>query len=292
MENYSYKYNLPTHFVNCEICMQDDFTNLHRIRSLNIVKCNNCGFIYTNPVLDWNYVNQINDIVDRVDEYEKYYYKLLKPEHKRFLNKIETYRKTGRLLDYGSGFGHFLGMAKKQSWECVGLEIDSQASKWSKNRFSVDVYESVSIKKSFQNSFDVITLWDVIEHVKNPTAVINECYSFLRPGGLLYLRTPNASGLLIEKTLINHVFLKIYWNLVYPAMPYEHIYHFQIGIIKKILSENYFKIIKANEIKFPANNYIGRNIIVKVCRNIAGRLANNLDMPYEMEIYSEKLNKK
>jgi len=292
MENYSYKYNLPTYFVNCEICMQDDFTNLHTIRSLNIVKCNNCGFIYTNPRLDWNYNNHIDNIVDRVNQYERFYYKLLKPKHELFLKKIESYRKIGRLLDYGSGLGHFLGMAKKQGWDGIGLEIDSQAIKWSKNRFNIDVYEEHSIKKSFKNSFDIITLWDVIEHVENTSKVISNCYSFLRPGGLLYLRTPNANGLLIKKTLINYAFLKVYWNLVYPAMPYEHIYHFQLETINKILSKNYFKIINTNEIKFPANNHIGRNIIVMICRNIAGRIANNLNMPYEMEIYSEKCNKK
>ena len=144
----------------------------------------------------------------------------------------------------------------------------------------------------FRDSIDVITLWDVIEHVPNPSQLILDCNSLLRSGGVLYIRTPNADGLLLKKRFLFQLFLNIYWNLVYPAMPYEHIYHFQPGVIKKIIEDNGLKLILCNDIKFSRKTFIGSNLIEKICRNLAGKMANQLDMPYEIEYYSEKITAK
>ena len=71
-------------------------------------------------------------------------------------------------------------------------------------------------------------------------------------------------------------------------MPYEHIYHFKLEDIKKILSSFNLKIFNYNEIHFNKKNYIGRNGFIKIFRNFFGRISNLLLMPYEMEIYAKK----
>ncbi len=288
MEKFSEKYQLPLVDVHCDICGSKSFDYLNKIRSLHIVRCCECEFIYTNPRLIYDYKKNKNSILERVDEYEKYYYDITKIDYLKFLKKVKPNNTNNRLLDFGSGLGHFLGLAKEEGWDSFGFEIDSDAAKWSANNFQIEIFRNQSEVKSLYNQFDVITLWDVIEHIENPEKVIEFCYDLLKPGGILYIKTPNAIGLEIKKKIFNIFPLFIYWNLVYPAMPYEHIYHFKLEDIKKILSSFNLKIFNYNEIHFNKKNYIGRNGFIKIFRNFFGRISNLLLMPYEMEIYAKK----
>ena len=101
----------------------------------------------------------------------------------------------GRLLDVGCGNGAFLDLAKSCGWEVAGLDPDPVAVEYCKKRqLSVETggFEVFSAQSEI---FDVITLSHVIEHTPNPVQVLCACHALLKPGGQLWLETPNIESI-------------------------------------------------------------------------------------------------
>lgn len=108
----------------------------------------------------------------------------------------------GMLLDVGCGVGHFLAEAQKRGWTVKGLDISSGAKAAAKDIYGIDV-EVGSLDGALFHSerFDVITLWDVIEHMRKPLENIHHAHHLLKEGGLLVLKTPNERGLFKQTAL-------------------------------------------------------------------------------------------
>jgi hypothetical protein len=98
----------------------------------------------------------------------------------------------GRLLDVGCGSGGFLQRAIQAGWDVVGVEPDPKASAVARQSSHADIYASLD---DVSGLFDVITMAHVVEHLHDPRAVLADCHSRLRPGGNLWIATPNISGL-------------------------------------------------------------------------------------------------
>ena len=99
-----------------------------------------------------------------------------------------------RLLDVGAGNGAYLLSVRSAGWEIVGVEPDPAAAAVAR-RTGLDVREgSIHSLQSGDGTFDVITMNHVIEHVHEPRKVLSEAFRLLRPGGILYLETPNIES--------------------------------------------------------------------------------------------------
>ena len=133
----------------------------------------------------------------------------------------------GRLIDIGSGLGHFLNMAKNDGWEVSGVEPQQSAANYCFENFGIRPFsgtiESLDLKKK---SFDVLTLWDVLEHVYDPLTFLNKCINLLAPGGILVIALPNASGWPAK-------IFKNRWRYVM----FTHLSYFTRPYIKRILQE-------------------------------------------------------
>ena len=100
----------------------------------------------------------------------------------------------GRLLDIGSGGGAFLRDVVDLGWEAAGLEVSARAAA-NAARLGLDVRVGDMRKAPFPpDSFDVVRLWSVLEHVREPLAVMREAVRALRPGGWAVVQVPNAQG--------------------------------------------------------------------------------------------------
>ncbi len=108
---------------------------------------------------------------------------------------VERLRKGGRLLDVGCGAGAFVQAMQARGWQAVGLERDAQAAQAARER-GLDVRAGEAPTHPFApRSFDVITLWDVLEHLERPREALQGIAQWLAPGGWLVLRTPDAGSL-------------------------------------------------------------------------------------------------
>ncbi len=100
-----------------------------------------------------------------------------------------------RLLDIGCGNGDFLARAKNAGWEVQGVETDRKAVEVARKRGVVVHLDLPDALKGQYGSFDGITLSHVIEHIHDPQGLLRECHKLLKPGGWLWVETPNIDSL-------------------------------------------------------------------------------------------------
>ncbi|NOX76410.1 MAG: class I SAM-dependent methyltransferase [Gammaproteobacteria bacterium] len=99
-----------------------------------------------------------------------------------------------RLLDMGCGNGAFLLRARKAGWDVVGIDFDVKAVGIARAQGLNVRLGGVNDLDSSTEPFDVITISHVIEHVHYPLEVLRTCYTLLKPGGFLWLETPNIAS--------------------------------------------------------------------------------------------------
>lgn len=102
----------------------------------------------------------------------------------------------GRLLEVGSGSGRFLDRMRRAGWQVQGTDFDPAVAQRVRDKYGlqIDVGDLVALQYP-ADAYDVVAMSQVIEHVHDPLALLEECRRVLRPGGRLVLSTPNAAGL-------------------------------------------------------------------------------------------------
>jgi SAM-dependent methyltransferase len=135
----------------------------------------------------------------------------------RHLQIVQEHVSTGRLLDVGCASGLFLWHALQAGWDVVGVEPNERLYEQARERLNgrgelhCGILESVAL----QGGFHAITLWDVLEHVPDPSAFLVACRRQLRPTGFLFLNVPDLDSL--QARVLKHR-----WPLLLP----EHLNYF------------------------------------------------------------------
>lgn len=113
----------------------------------------------------------------------------------RKLRRVLRFKEAGRLLDIGCANGEFLGVARRH-FEVQGVEVSPTALEQARASLGARVFAGDLLEAGFPGeTFDVITLFSTVEHLKDPVAVLRECRRLLRDGGILVIKTPNFSSL-------------------------------------------------------------------------------------------------
>jgi ubiquinone/menaquinone biosynthesis C-methylase UbiE len=101
-----------------------------------------------------------------------------------------------QLLDVGSGAGVFLEAAKQYGgWQLHGLEPNARAAQVTQERTGIPIFNGTLEAAAYPaQSFDAITMWDVLEHLHDPVASLRELQRLLKPGGAVFIRVPNAAS--------------------------------------------------------------------------------------------------
>jgi len=206
-----------------------------------IVQCLNCGLIYTNPrkrakeILD-NYERVIDPIYLQEQDGRRLTFE-------RGFTQLERYaancakscsgHKAPLLLDVGCYTGLFLDIARRRGWKTVGVEPCRWASEIATNELNLNVINSTLVEAQFPDaSFDIVTLWDVIEHFTHPLDELKEINRILKPGGLVCLTTMNIAS------PIARLLGKRWWWLME-----MHLFYFSPRTISLMLQAAGFKIL-------------------------------------------------
>jgi 2-polyprenyl-3-methyl-5-hydroxy-6-metoxy-1,4-benzoquinol methylase len=161
-----------------------------------IVRCRRCGLVYANPrPSEEEVLSAYHEVTDPLYLREKEG-RLL--SFRRYVGCIEetigTSREVRRLLDVGCYTGFFLEAAQEHDWEAWGVEPCQWAVEEGRRR-GLTVLEGTLGEVSLPaESFDVLTFWDVVEHLSDPRAALAEAWRVLKPGGWIVIQTMNAES--------------------------------------------------------------------------------------------------
>lgn len=143
------------------------------------------------------------------------------------------FRTTGRALDLGAGNGFFLALLRQNGWAVDGMDLSASAADATKRSFGLDVHVGQITDDVFEpESFDFIHMSHVIEHVPSPTRTMERVLELLRPGGLLYVETPN----------IDSVAAKVWGPLWYGLDSPRHFWLFSRRTMARLLGASGFEV--------------------------------------------------
>jgi len=206
----------------CTSLQHGDFTN--------IMQCSRCGLLYENPrepeeLIETRYEQVEDAVYDREKEGRVRTYTRMMPA-------IEKYcRPPGRLLDIGCYLGVFLDVARDRGWQTAGVE----PSAWAAERTSRRGHQVVNAPLRRSNlpteSFDLVTLWDVIEHLHDPLGQLREIHALVRPGGIFALTTMDTGSLYAKMC-----------GRRWPWFMRMHLYYFTRGTLARILELAGFEV--------------------------------------------------
>ncbi|GEM_PF-518896 len=204
----------------------------------NIVKCKKCGLVYQTPRdndVARIYQNVSEDVfyvaskADRVSTCER------DTEH---LERVTGPANGRKLIDVGCSYGLFLDVVKSRGWEAHGVELsDYQRGEAMKNYPNVCGKELKDCGYP-ENTFDVLTMFDVVEHLASPSDFIKDAYRVIKSGGYFVACTPNIAS--IQSKLFGK-----YW-LNFARM---HFYYFTPRTLGAMLELAGFKIVKVEHHK-------------------------------------------
>jgi len=196
-----------------------------------IVRCSNCGLVYVNPRINaetvaGSYEQAIDDVYVQGAAGRKHTFK-------QCVKKISRWRKPpGRLLDIGCAAGFFVYEAQDYGWDAMGIEPSKWLVKWGTENLRVKLYTGTLKQGGFKDGeFDVLTMWDVLEHVPDPADMLKECYRVLKPGGMLVINYPDFGSILSKLAGRN------WWFLLS-----NHLYYFTPKTMRRYLENAGFKV--------------------------------------------------
>jgi 2-polyprenyl-3-methyl-5-hydroxy-6-metoxy-1,4-benzoquinol methylase len=238
--------NLAVMFSRCNVCDAELQPWFER-REREVFRCPTCRHIQVpagvahlaNGVSI--YESEQSDVFEAFGSLEYY---LDDATYRAAVTKAEFVRRfvsSGTLLDVGASFGHFLAAAR-ETFTAYGVESHPRAVEWSRSTFEVqNVVGSVyAIPSALPAPFDVVSAWDVIEHLDEPRRALTMCRSYLKPGGWLFLSTPDA-GSIVSRLLGSR------WLYQDPV---QHVNLFSRANLSRSLEECGFELV--------AHTYFGR----------------------------------
>ncbi|MDD5643832.1 MAG: class I SAM-dependent methyltransferase [bacterium] len=245
----------------CPYCDSGKWESLFILDRCGICKCAFCGGVFSNPYLsekEAKIVFSDPDAVGVINPEVKCYYDrdfvLANSRHtfKVFdwlLDFLEKNTQGRKLFDVGFGMGFLLEKSRRRKWECKGIDFSDEYYNYAKETLGLDVVKAeLSEFRGRDEEFDVIVLWDVIEHLDNPGDSLGRLRGMLKNGGMLAIATPN------EKSLIAFIAKFIYratFGLVKGPLSsiyvLEHPLFFDNNSLRKLLERNGFNIVLSKQ---------------------------------------------
>ena len=247
-----------------------------------------------------DYLDPVEEISPDIDESElsdqeiEYLEKELQSNLERFENQVNivnTYASNNKkkALDIGCGGGLFLSKLEGEGAEVLGIELSNSRASYAKKKHKLNVVkrpiESDYWQDGFVNAFDIVTLWDVIEHVNYPLLTLRSASNVLKKGGFLFVDTP------CKDSFYHRVGELTYWlsngrfptflNIMYSGHKFGHKQIFSIAEMELLFKQSGFEVLemrKFHELSFPYSFYLK-----KMTKNISHKLFPNYQINTDLQ---------
>jgi 2-polyprenyl-3-methyl-5-hydroxy-6-metoxy-1,4-benzoquinol methylase len=218
--------------------------------AFELIQNSEYGFLETSPQPTLDKLPEYyesEDYISHTDSkrnlFEKAYHLVRKLSLKKKLNLIDFYSNESKnLLDVGCGTGDFLQTAQLNNWTVSGIEPNQEARRIANKKTNNSVFDTGQLLEFNDASFDVITLWHVLEHLPDLENQMTVFKKLLKPSGTLIIAVPNYKS-------FDAKHYKQFWAAY--DVP-RHLWHFNQHSISKLVSKQTMEVIKVKPMLFDA----------------------------------------
>jgi len=208
----------------------------------DIVSCKSCGFALTQDFPSEDVIGKYYDAPEYISHSDTnkgiinaLYHLARKMALKSKSKIVSRYvpKKTGMLLDIGSGTGYFLNKMKEKKWIVTGVEKSETARQYAKQKFDIDCQDSEYLYEISCKTKDAVTMWHVLEHLEHLNSVLEHLQQILKDDGAVIIALPNKKSL--DARHYNE-----YWAAY--DVP-RHLWHFSPSDFKYLANRHGFELI-------------------------------------------------
>lgn len=288
----------------CSFCGSRSFPEHAEINGYRVVRCDQCGLWMVNPLPSAEFL---------ADFYNQAYYanpqwicsvdqdtvmrisagKL--PAFRETCSRIKRVRPADRLLDVGCAFGQFMAVAEGQGFDTTGVELDMLVAARARS-FGLNVVTGDFLGVDLPTRYyDVVTMWYVLEHVRDPIATLTRAGELLRDDGILFVRVPNMAfglpflrmsrlGLRRLPSILSHV----------PA----HLHFYTVQVLRRLVGSVGFQIVSVEHgqpiysygSKFaPRAKNASRRVISHLANSLAALTGQRWYCGPSLSLYARKI---
>ncbi len=227
---------MPDIFEDVHCCVCDnknaaDFKVLYQKEKFSVVECNKCSFTFIPPYFrkQISYENYKDENVANAVRNGNNFVKI--ERHKLRYDLIKKYKSSGSLFDLGAGWGHFMLTGQMLGYDVYGIEISEQPYLYSKNdlKLPVDHIDFFDMKED--KKFDIVTMWDVLEHIDKADDVIAKCARITAKDGYIVIQVPQIDSYFAKKHKDN-------WKM----MGLDHVNYFGKKTITQLLKKHGYEV--------------------------------------------------
>lgn len=238
----------------CPSCKSNQFSEYMETKDyfftqekFSLSKCSQCNLVFTNPIPeDIEKYYETEDYLSHNTSSNNLISKIYSSVRSiNLMNKYKTvskFKKQGSILDIGCGTGELLSHFKKKNWEVFGIEPNKSAAQFAALNYNINVNNEEHINNIAENSFDVVSMWHVLEHVANLNERIQQVKKITKDDGIMVFAIPMLDSPDSKK-------YGKYWSAL--DVP-RHLYHFTKESFSKLISQHDLKIIDSRPMRFDA----------------------------------------
>ena len=246
------------HYTNCPVCNSTNISFVLAVKDYTVSKetfqvwqCVDCNLRFTQDIPSAENIGAYYQSAEYISHsntnkglINKLYHAVRSVTLQSKKNLVEKYagKRNGSLLDIGAGTGAFASTMQKANWNVTALEPDTIARANAKKDFNIELQPLKNLFSLNKNSFNVITLWHVLEHVHDLHNYIETFFSLLENDGVLIIALPNYTSYDAKK-------YTEFWAAY--DVP-RHLYHFSPQSMKTLLHQHNFKLKKIKPMWFDS----------------------------------------
>lgn len=254
-------------FRRCKLCGSETASPRYRLKKTTVYACSACDFHFINH-LDELVPATPAETIPLLDQKSRSYIESCLPanelqQHKNLqLVKHRMALPGSHCLDIGAGAGLFAHLLMTSGALVQGIEPQPIFQAFADEKYGIELRgETVDAsywQQNYRDFFDLVTLWDVLEHVNFPAELLQQAYSLIKPGGLLFLDTPRRDAFFYRLSEWSYRISKgtnpLFLESIYSPLPFRHKQIFTLQQLRQLAEQIGFSVLAINSSRLQMHN--------------------------------------